>query len=69
MERRRQLPLPSDDFAPEGVRQFIVENPDVSKPMRLLLEDTAHIVTHPSEYKSHEVEGARAFYGIYFFNR
>ena len=69
MERRRQLPLPSDDFAPEGVRSFIEENPDLESGLELLLLDTAYIITHPAEFGESEVQGATAFYGIYFYNR
>lgn len=67
MEKARQLPLPSVDFAPEGMRIFI-QNEGTTGPIAEFLEETADACVYPERYHRGVVDSAREFYQTYFID-
>lgn len=61
-----QLPLPSVDFAPEGVREFVKQTPTLSGEFCVFLEETADICVSPRAFPKDVVESAQEFYRTYF---
>lgn len=55
-ERYRQTILPTDDFAPEAVKQWNIENPDSDDVLRETLEESARILSrgmyHPEQRRN-----------------